>query len=323
MSQDHLELESLSAYLDGELNSRERSRAEQHLQTCAECSALRDRLNAVAGHVAALPAVQMTADEHRELRQRLLRAGAARAGAGRRLNLQWVLAGGLAVVAVTALSLGFLRPGSRGSDTLTEAFAPATENGAFNFSSGSEVDQRVASLPEVAAGVNRYRAEDAPEQSVGSALARESEEFADDSMSGALRGPAPPVPVPDRAGGPANGGTAGDQDSGFALPRHDAPVPEPAPGAAVFTNEAADACLARVAATQGYPMVPLLAREATFQGTPAWLLVFVWSPDPALGETLDRWQAWLVSPEDCRNLSGPELERRALYRSFSGPGSAR
>ena len=323
MSQDHLELESLSAYLDGELDHRERIRAEQHLQTCAECSAIRDRLTSAAGHVAALPAVRMTADEHRELRQTLLSAGAGRSGAGRRRNLQWVFAGGLVVVAVTALSLGFLRPGSGGSDTMTEAFAPATEGAAFNFSSGAEVDQRVASLPEVAAGVNRYRAEDAPEESVGSVLARESEESAENSMSGALREPDPSAPVPDRAGAAATGGAGGDQDSGPPLPRHDAPVPGPAPGTAAFTNEAADACLSRVAATQNYPMVPLLAREATFQGTPAWLLVFVWSPDPELGETLDRWQAWLVSPEDCRNLNGPELERRALYRSFSGPGSSR
>ena len=84
----------------------------------------------------------------------------------------------------------------------------------------------------------------------------------------------------------------------------------------MFTTQAADACLGG-RGTQSYPMVPLLAREASFQGRPAWLLVFAWSPDAAGQDRLDRWQSWLVDPTDCQNLSGAVLEAAALYRGYS------
>ncbi|MEX0791446.1 MAG: hypothetical protein WD178_11795, partial [Actinomycetota bacterium] len=86
-----------------------------------------------------------------------------------------------------------------------------------------------------------------------------------------------------------------------------------------FTEAAGTACLARVGATQTYPMVPLLAREASFQGRAAWLLVYAWSPDDSGRAALDQWQSWLVDPADCIVFSGPELASRALYRSFSDP----
>ena len=85
-----------------------------------------------------------------------------------------------------------------------------------------------------------------------------------------------------------------------------------------FAPQAGDECLSRVAATQGYAMVPLLAEEALYQDRPAWLLVYGWGPKVNAGEPADRWQSWLVEPDVCRNSSGAQLEERALYRSYSG-----
>jgi hypothetical protein len=120
---------------------------------------------------------------------------------------------------------------------------------------------------------------------------------------------------------------AQDDSAGNAAPAIPAPAAEaPAAAAAeensapgLFTSQAADECLQRVESTQSYPMVPLLAREASFEGRPAWLLVFAWNPDASGDEPLDRWQSWLVDPVDCRDFSGPDLASRALYRSYS-PG---
>lgn len=316
----HLQPESLSAYLDGELDGRERSEVEEHLGACADCSAVRTRLAATMGSVAGLGPVTVSADEHRTLRQTILSSRPA-ASTSRRFGFpQWALAGGLVLVAFTALAFSLFRPEGRGAsdEALTEAAAPASGGAGFNFESGDQVDRTVAALPEVTAGMNRYRAGDTdrrdaeekrvkvftgPGESPGStspgapqAMARS--ETAADSAGNAVPGvPAPAAESP---------GTAGE---GSASSQNSAP--------SLFTNQAADECLGRVSGTQSYPMVPLLAREASFEGRPAWLLVFAWSPDASGDEPLDRWQSWLVDPVDCRDFTGAELAAKALYRSYS------
>ncbi|MEX0790890.1 MAG: zf-HC2 domain-containing protein, partial [Actinomycetota bacterium] len=160
---DHLAPESLSAYLDGELDERERGRADQHLGSCPDCSGALSALAAAIGSVASLGPVTVTADEHRELRQAVLKSRTSASRLGFRVP-QWALAGGLVLVAVTVLAISFLRPGDSGQqEALTEAAAPAVGGPAFNFSTGEEVDRTVAGLPEVAAGLNRYRAGDSEE----------------------------------------------------------------------------------------------------------------------------------------------------------------
>jgi hypothetical protein len=309
----HLDPESLSAYLDGELGPRERSLAEQHLHTCAECSAMHSKLAAVTGQVSALPPLRVTADEHRRLRQAVLNARPASSGARGLGRLRWALAGGLVVAAVAVLSISFLGNGASepGDEALTEAAGPSPAG--FNFTNQNQVDETVAALPEVLAGLGRYRAEDA-----GAYAARNSAK--------APAGQPAPLARSDTPG-------AAEQFSAPALVPTPPPAPESAAGAApddltmlednessfTFSNAAADACLERVAATQHYPMVPLLARQATFEGTQAWLLVFAWTAEPDPNARLDRSQTWLVTPEDCRNLSGPQLESKVLYRSFSAP----
>ncbi len=321
MSEDHPELESLSAYLDGELGSRERGKVEEHLMSCPACSAIRAKLAAAAERLAALPALEMTADEHRALRQAALKARPDRPSPWTRRYLQWAVAGGLVLVAMTAVGFGFLRVGSSdgaGSESLTEPAAPTAGQPAFDFTSGAQVDRTVASLPEVAAGVNRYRPEDAPAATGGDSGSGKAGDYGGSSsgsdQEGARQHPAPAMAEPDGAGPSGGGGAEGD----VRTEARDDRAPKAAAPLRPFSNDAADSCLERVTRTQSYPMVPLLARQATYQGTPAWLLVFAWSPEPEVGKTLDRWQTWLVTPQDCQNLTGPELEARALYRSFSG-----
>lgn len=323
---NHLEPESLSAYLDGELDGSEKAAVEQHLGSCADCSAVRARLASAMGSVAALGPVTMTADEHRVLRQAILNSRPSGSRARRFSFPQFALAGGLVIVAFTALAFSFLRPGERGTsqDALSEAAAPS-----FRFESGEEVDRTVAALPEVTAGTKQYRAGDAPRrdadqskvevftgpgaaggatQGVPAPMAR-SESQDDSAGNGAPEAPAPVAGAPVPTGGGSTARGSGSTDEETATTQDSA--------SSLFSPQAADECLGKVVGTQGYPMIPLVAREASFEGRPAWLLVFAWSPDASGDEPLDQWQTWLVGPVDCRDFSGPELASKALYRSYS------
>jgi hypothetical protein len=319
----HLEPESLSAYLDGELDGAEKTAVEQHLDSCAECSAVRARLASAMGSVAALGPVTMTADEHRLLRQTILNSRPAASKARRFSFPQFALAGGLVIVAFTALAFSFLRPGERGTsqDALSEAAAPGSSAPSFRFESGEEVDRTVAALPEVTAGTKRYRAGDAPRRDADQSKV---EVFTGPTgaAGGAAQGPpapmaraesdsagnaAPEAPAPVAGGSTAQGSGSTDEETATAQDS----------ASTLFSPQAADECLGKVAGTQNYPMVPLVSREASFEGRPAWLLVFAWSPVASGDDPLDRWQTWLVDPVDCRDFTGPELASKALYRSYS------
>lgn len=314
----HLEPESLSAYLDGELYGDEKTVVEQHLNSCADCSAVRARLASAMGSIAALGPVTMTADEHRVLRQAILNSRPAASGARRFSFHQFALAGGLVIIAFTALAFSFLRPGERGTsqDALSEAAAPGLSTPSFRFESGDQVDSTVAALPEVAAGVNQYRAGDARRetdqervevftgpggatQGAPAPMARAENDSAGNA--------APEAPAPAGGGSTAQGSGSMDEESATAQDG----------ASTLFSPQAAGECQGRVAGSQSYPMIPLVAREASFEGRPAWLLVFAWNPDASGDEPLDQWQTWLVDPVDCRDFSGPELAARALYRSYS------
>lgn len=304
----HLEPEWLSAYLDGELDGNEKAAVELHLGSCADCSAVRARLASAMVSVAALGPVTMTADEHRVLRQTILNSRPAASGARRFSFPQFALAGGLVVVAFTALAFSFLRPGERGAsqDALSEAAAPSSSVPGFKFESGEEVDRTVAALPEVTAGVRQYRAGDASRRDTD----RERVEVFTGPGNAAPEapGPAAGAPVPTVGGSTAAGGS-GSTDKETATAQDSAST--------LFSPQAADECLGKVVGTQSYPMIPLVAREASFEGRPAWLLVFAWSPDASGDEPLDQWQSWVVDPVDCRDFSGAELAARAVYRSYS------
>jgi anti-sigma factor RsiW len=301
---EHLENESLSAYLDGELDGREQSRVEQHLQSCSVCSAAKAGLASAAKSVASLGPVSMTVDEHRALRQAVLRSRPA--ATARRFGFpQWALAGTMVLIAVSALALSFLRDGgpARQNEALTEAGLPSDSSAPiFSFDEPADVDRTVEALPEIA-GPKRSSAQ--PEQA-----ARDQD--ADSSAAGAA------------APAPANQGTA--QNFSQPPPLKAIVPPEEADGEGgimaapgPFNPVAGDECMRRVAATQTYEMVPVRVEEASYQGQPAWLLVYGWGPNVDAGLPADRWQTWLVDPDDCINYTGAELEAKALYRSFTGP----
>jgi hypothetical protein len=297
---EHLETESLSAYLDGELDDRELSGVEEHLRSCSVCSAAREALASAAKAVAALGPVQMTVDEHRALRQAVLKSRPS--PAARRFGLpQWALAGSLVLVAVTALAFAFLRPGGQSSEdnASTQAEAPTGVSGSpnFAFSSGDDVDRTVAALPEVTGVFPRTAGEDS--------LAADTDAGARNSAESAPEAP------PSKAVVPSPGSAAGSAAPGPQIMARTDGQTGP------FNSDAADECLARVAATQDYPMQVLFAGEASFEGRPAWLLVYSWGPNMTEPGAAKQWQSWIVDPEDCANLSGDELEDRALYRSFS------
>lgn len=301
---EHLENESLSAYLDGELDAREQSRVERHLETCAVCSAARAGLASAAKSVSSLGPVSMTVDEHRALRQAVLRSRPS--PAAKRFGFsQWALAGTMVLVAVFALAISFLRDGgpARQEDAVNEAGAPADSSAPiFNFDQPADVDRTVQALPEIA-GPKRSSAQ--PDQA-----ARDLDAGA--NTSGA--------PVPARA----NPGSAQTLEQPPPLKAMVPPEEADGDGGIMaapgpFTPEAGDECARRVAATQSYRMVPLRVEEASYQDRPAWFLVYGWGPEVDAGLPADRWQAWLVDPNDCISFSGAELEAKALYRSFSGP----
>jgi hypothetical protein len=293
---EHPETETLSAYLDGELDGRARSEIERHLQSCAACSAARTGLASAARSVASLGPAYLTVDEHRELRQAILKS--RRSTAAKRFGLpQWALAGSLVLVAITVLAFSFLQPGARSPEHNASTQADAGSGFAggqnFAFKSGDEVDRTVAALPEV-------RGSSAPGE--------DSAVSGDYAGAGNSAESAPEAPAKASAPSPEAAGGSGSAPQVMARRDEDA---------GPFAGDAADECLARIAATQSYPMRALFAGPASFEGRPAWLMVYAWGPDLTEPGPAKQWQAWVVDPDDCRNLSDGELEARALYRSFS------
>ncbi|HLF69439.1 MAG TPA: hypothetical protein VI541_00600 [Actinomycetota bacterium] len=67
--------------------------------------------------------------------------------------------------------------------------------------------------------------------------------------------------------------------------------------------ESIESCITKVRRSQSYPMISVLAREATFKSQPAYLLAYVWTSSTEDDAPLDRVQAWVVSPSQCATLT--------------------
>lgn len=104
---DHLDLVTLSTYLDDELSSDERAGVTEHLQGCARCGATLAELKALGRSLQALPCPPAPA----ELQARLQ---AQFAPATRRTFLQrgWVQAIGAAASILLGLLIGSALPGA-------------------------------------------------------------------------------------------------------------------------------------------------------------------------------------------------------------------
>jgi anti-sigma factor RsiW len=312
MNSRHLETETISAYLDGEVTSRERAQVEQHLASCPSCGAISQRMKTASRSVAALGPVEMTADEHRALRQTLLGAGRGRAASrwsfGR---LQWSLAGAFAVLAVAVVGFAFMRSiptDDGGQQSVTEAMAPADESGSqITIDSDDQIPGKVLALPEVkdsisragAAGRSVKAAPEAPAalprtDAASDSSAAQSNESAETFANGRDGGGAGAA---GGSGAYAGATTGGEGDS--------------------FSEGAGDRCSAALDASQPDPLEPIAAREISYQGKPAWLVVY--AAPAGSGNGIEEIRAFVVDPGDCANLSGKALESAILSRSAFKP----
>jgi hypothetical protein len=307
---DHLDATTISAYLDEELQAAERLRVEEHLAGCARCSSQRRSLQATAAAVGQLPREEMTADEHRALRQAILGAPSPSAGRWSLLPLQrwWALAGGLGLVLIAVVGFVALRPPSH--QALDQAAAPESAPQLLDFTSGDEVEAAVASLPEVSGRTSGGSA--GRDGGDGSRVSGGG----GDAGGAAERG-APPPAAPLTAQGSSSadegagtGGAAGGE--AYAEGRLDA-------AGSTFSPTNGAVCLDKVREAGPARLEPLAAKEARFRGRPAWLLVFASGPEAppndGQGPPRDRLEVWLLAPEDCRGYSGAGLLDRALYHS--------
>lgn len=97
---NHLDIETLSAYADGELNAAAATRAERHIAECAACRDVLRRVRELVGAAGALPRdIAPPPEVWASLRARLAREPAHRAG-------RWWHNGWLAAAAALVLVVG-------------------------------------------------------------------------------------------------------------------------------------------------------------------------------------------------------------------------
>lgn len=294
----HPSNESISAYLDQAPGSN-RLEIEAHLAACNECSQSKLRLETISASMRRLGDVSLTPQEHRRLRVALLEGSSKRAGW---FSSYRILAGGLAACLIGVA--GFLALAQQRRNAPTSASGPRFQAASFDFSSDQDIRRVVESQPEVKSAAGKYRASDA-------------------AGSPAKAVQAPQIGSAPSGDGSSSGRTATQQDQAApqaeSAARDNASSPSLSSAApeALFTAPAGRECLTKVRQTQPYPLVPLLAHQAAYQGRPAWLLAYAWTPSRDQGAKLDKIQVWLIGPQDCATRSGDDLINRALHYSSS------
>jgi anti-sigma factor RsiW len=288
----HEEDEAISAYLDGELGASERGRVEEHLRSCPPCAARRETLERTRAALASLPDVSPTADESRAIRLAVLERAGAPPAAARRPLLQRLFPAlaGVAVLLVGVVGFALLRPDrpshqaaerQQGDKAATSAGAGAA--GPLELASGEQVRDVVLGLPEVAGARSRFTVADVgrrQQQALTSVASRYAGTGGDKSPGGEpSAGIAPAAPVP--------ASTEGSTEAARA--------PEGGPPEVRSLQD----CLASTLETQPFPLMPLLARPAVYQGEPVYLLVYAWTASTDGEARLDRLQAWLVTQTEC------------------------
>jgi predicted anti-sigma-YlaC factor YlaD len=253
----HETIESLSAYLDDEIDAPVRSAIEAHLRDCSECRGRVEALRRASTALSQLPEITPTPDESRALRlgvrealpsgRRWLRAPAGLALAG---GLGLVLAGFVAFAV-------FFGGGQKTSlDRSAEEAAPAVGSLASqDLSSDTELAEAVRSDPEVAEKRRAYTVAD-----VGASQERALREFASAGDPGDRLGAAESAP-------------GGERSLAF--------------------------CLEAILRTQRRPTMPASAAAVTYQGEPAYLLVYVYTDSNADDAPLDKVEVWVVDRVGC------------------------
>lgn len=280
---DHLDPETLSAYIDEEVDVHERDRVQSHVTNCSDCRRVLDMLRGAASAVSRLDDVAVTADEHRMIRQAVV---SARPGI-RRWGPIWGLAGATVLVVVGVF--GFLRLQTRSSDVSTgtagKLLSGPQSSRSLDFVSDEQIRSVVASQGQVVAGIDKYTVAD---------VGTHQEPAIHQALSS----------------------TTAASTARKSRAAEDPAVGESLSEPAAFNPTAGQICVRKVLRSQPYPMIPLLAKQATYKQKPAWLLVYAFTADQTSTSRLDRAQIWLISPEECARLEGSTLINAAYHYSF-------
>jgi len=281
----HADTELLSAYLDGEVPAPERAGLEQHLASCAECSARKSVLEGMVRSLRGLPPVTATEAEHRAIRRAVLEGAGARrpapelgpelgpgSGPALKRGLAWKLAAATAVAAVALAGIvGLVAVRGAGPNATTRAAAPAPS--ASPVGPDLANDAAVRSYVESQPGVRTFLGQ--PQAAAGGAAS-----------------PGAPAPAPTH--GPL---TFGQLNTVAPTAPATKPAPESDRALAPPGTPTLGSC-ARAAVPEGAAL--LEATAVTYQGTPAWVIASG-VPSGSTG-TLDRVVVDVRSQSACSVL---------------------
>lgn len=290
---NHPTPESLSALIDDELGKRERAQIEEHLTSCVQCSEGKQELHRASSALRSLPGASITREESQKLLKAVM-VETTRARPAPSTRAWWTrrrLAPGLAAAAALAAAGAWLST-SPGQDP-RPAPPEVVASGSLRVEDASSIRRVVQGLPQVREALGRYSA---------GALERNDEEPGRSAQERTLES------TDGSRAAPADGADS------TAAPE-DAVAPPVTMQPDEFSRSAGLACLDKIAATQRYPVLPLVARRAEFRGQPAWLLIYAWTSSEDPDAKLDQIQVWVVTAPDCADLSGPGLLNRVLHYS--------
>lgn len=330
----HPDPEQLSAYLDHELAADERARLGAHLGICARCQAIRSALEASMRAVAAIPPVTPTAAEAGMLRARVLDqihhlgrqqpapgtfGGLAAAVASWRRRFSWRVYAAAAAVAVLlagGIGLAALDLGSGAQTAAGPAGRPSVNRTAH--AAGSGAAMQPGGSARGAAGASARLAFSSPDQAwayvagQSSSLSTSAENLNAGDAVTATDGFLESLAAQAGSSGTVQAGIAAGSapQTGALVPA--GPVPSgtaaatPSPGARnapALPPGSLAACVSAVQALVPTPSVPIEALAVTYQGRPAWLLVYA-SAVPANPQgPLTQQQTWLRSQPGCQGIA--------------------
>lgn len=251
----HDELDQLSALMDGELAAPERAALEAHVVACEDCRVILDALRSTVAELRALPEPALTEQDSWALRSAISRA---RRPARRWQRLAWSSgAAAASVIAIVAIVAGL---GNGGTADLASGPEEARDSIALQSTSQdygpASAQQRLLSV----AGIT-----------TSAPLA---------AMPPAAGGPQPEMRTPSPTGGGGSTGAFGYTSDSAVRTGEDA-------------SQELDACVSSVTGSTQERLVPRYYEAATFEGRPAFLLIFT---------TEDRYELWVVARPSCEVL---------------------
>ncbi len=197
-------VESLSAYLDGELAAAERQAVESHLQVCDECTRHLEAFAAVDELARALP-LEAPGGYFEALPARVRFKMAARPRRAPRLPAwSWAVAAALLVAVVTPV---LLRQNPKPAE-VPRAVAPAPSSAS---DAAAPREPLPAAAPATVEAKQRANADDDQVQSAPGKLARANPPQQAPAPAQARAAPAAPAPAPTQAGGSAQGALASNE----------------------------------------------------------------------------------------------------------------